>query len=293
MGRHLGRRLASAGHEVHATGRSLTPSLGAETGIRWHVWGGDDSGLASIAAAIDPQVVIHAAADARPSRDTDDLRAQYENTVLPCFAAARTLPTSVEMVAFLGSCEEYGAGPVPAVETQPLHAFSPYGWGKISAYHGARLIAESRSLPWCWLRPYLTFGPHQSEDRLIPHVIRKCLKSEDVPLTEGRQTRDFIHVNDVCGMIHAIVDAPGKACGQVINLCSGMPRTIADVATMIQSMIGRGRLLLGALPYRRGEAMDFYGATATYTALFGAPRLTPFEVAIGETIAWYESAAQA
>ena len=122
---------------------------------------------------------------------------------------------------------------------------------------------------------------------MVPVVIRKCLAAEDVPLTAGAPTRDFVHVADVCAMIGSVISAPDRAAGRVINLCSGIPRTIRDVATTIQGVVGRGRLLFGAVPYRENEAMDFYGSPDTFTELFGPPPCTPFEVAIRETVAWY------
>lgn len=255
--------------------------------MAWHGWSGGPEEFRNIIADVSPHIVIHAAAKASPSRDLGDLDSQYDNTTQPCLTVATVVPTSVELVAFLGSCEEYGAGPVPARETQPLHAMSPYGWAKIAAFHGTRLIAENRHLNWCWLRPYLVFGPQQQGDRLVPLVIRKCIAAEDVPLTAGAQTRDFVHVADICAMIGSVISAPDRAAGRVINLCSGIPRTIRDVATTIQGVVGRGRLLFGAIPYRENEAMDFYGSPDTFTELFGTPPCIPFEVAIRETVAWY------
>lgn len=287
VGRHVGRYLSGHGHEVHATARSEKHFPCDRTGVAWHVWSGDREQFEHVVSVVAPHIVLHCAAMASPNRELGDIVSQYENTIRPTLAVASVVPPTVELVAFLGSCEEYGAGPVPATESQALHAISPYGWAKISAFHGTRFIADNRQLNWCWLRPYLVFGPHQQGDRLIPLVIRKCLAAGDVPLTTGDQTRDFVFISDICAMIDSVISAPEKSTGQVINLCSGVPRTIRDVATVIHAVVGRGRLLFGALPYRRNEAMAFYGSTAKYEELFGRPSCVPFEVAIRETVDWY------
>lgn len=286
VGSHLCGHLRTRGYDVHATFRRQAPEP-RDSHVTWHHWHGDEDEFARIARTARPDIVIHAAARAMPSRDLREFPSQYRETVQPCLAVALGASTDVELLMFLGSCEEYGAGPAPAVETQALHAMSPYGWAKISAYHGARAVCESKGVSWCWLRPYLVFGPGQLGDRLIPTTIQRCLHAQEVPLTAGEQTRDFVYVPDLCSMIGRVIEQPRRAVGQVLNLCSGQPRTIHDVASTIQRIVGHGTVRLGMLPYRANEAMQFYGSPARYEALFGHPATTPFEMALRETVAWH------
>lgn len=284
IGRHLCRLLLDHGHDVHATSRQARSS---SLGLRWHGWDGSVEGFAAVLEHSRPQVVVHAAARATPRRDLEEMSLQWDGTVAPSLAIATALTPDIELAVFLGSCEEYGNGAAPASEDQPLVAISPYGWAKISAFHGTRLIAETRGVNWCWLRPYLAFGPGQLGERLIPTVIAKCLDSEPVLLTAGNQTRDFVYVTDMCEMIRRIVENSSRAVGQVLNICSGQPRTIRDVATMIQGVVGKGEIRLGELAYRPNEAMCFYGSPVRFEAAFGAIEPTSFEAALRDTIAWH------
>lgn len=284
IGRHLCRHLLDHGHEVHATSRQAQAST---HGIGWHRWDGSADGFSTLLRSLRPHVVVHSAARATPRRDLAEMSLQWQSTVAPSLAVAMALTPDVELAVFLGSCEEYGNGDAPAVEDQPLVAISPYGWAKISAFHGTRLIAENRGVNWCWLRPYLAFGPGQLGERLIPTVIAKCLDSQPVLLTAGNQTRDFVYVADMCEMMRRIVENSSRAAGQVLNICSGQPRRIRDVATMIQELVGGGEIRLGELAYRANEAMLFYGSPAKFEAAYGAIEPTSFEAALRETIAWH------
>ncbi|MBI3860855.1 MAG: NAD-dependent epimerase/dehydratase family protein [Planctomycetia bacterium] len=285
IGRHLTAYLASQGHIVHAANRRITGTFEHE-----HVW--DASLPRSIAAVIEqvhPNIVIHLASRAKPGRDLRNLADQYDDTIKPALAVVQAVPESVELAVFFGSCEEYGDGPSPAREEQPLRSVSAYGWAKISAFHGVTMIASQRKMPWCWARPYLVFGPAQSPDRMISEVICKCLRGEDVPLSPGQQTRDLVYVDDLCRMVARLIEEPARAAGQVINLCTGRPTKVADAAALIQRLVGRGSLKIGALPYRSREYMDFYGSPERFNSLFGEITRTSLESAMVATIDAYRA----
>ena len=134
------------------------------------------------------------------------------------------------------------------------------------------------------MRPFLIFGPQQVSDGLIPSVVRACTNNEEVLLTPGDQTRDFIFIDDLCQMILRILKNPALARGKVYNLCSGVPRNVKEVATAIQKIVGRGELRFGALPYRTNEKMHFYGSTERYSQDFKRFDHTDFVVALEKTI---------
>jgi len=288
VGRHLSRHLARSGYDVHVTVRRLSESAVCPE----HVWHGADPGeFTEIVARVQPKICIHLIAEARPTRTVDDMGAQFHNTVAPSLTVVRALPPSMELAVFIGSCEEYGDGPVPHDEEQTLRAISPYGWAKISAYYGTTMAATLRGVPWCWARPYLAFGPGQRSDRLIPYVISQCVSDHEAVISPGKQTRDFLYIDDLCEMMRRLIAQPDRAVGQVVNLASGTPRPIREVAEMIHRIVGRGRLSIGQMAYRSSEAMDFYGCTKKFTRLFGEFECRPFKESLEKTIESYIHAA--
>jgi len=280
IGSHLLQHLTSNGYEVSALGRD-------DVDLR------DQEATARVLGRISPHIAIHLASCSSPGRPKDwSLQGFFENEVLIAGNVAKGLPASTEFAAFFGSCEEYGNGPVPFREEQMPVSFSPYGWAKIASYFATSLICKERGLRWCWLRAFLTFGEGQDNQLLVPTLIRECLNGRAVELTKGEQTRDLVYVHDLCRMVLRILEAPERANGEIINLCSGKERRIRDIGELIRSQIGRGELRWGSLPYRQQEAMRFYGDNRKFVRLFGEPEFTPFEDAIARTIEGYPQRAK-
>lgn len=255
----------------------------ARLSVRGGVPAGDDP-LAAELAAVAPDVVVLCSACHSPRHGPAAWAAQIDGTIAPAVRLARAVPPSVRLAIFLGSCEEYGNTTPPFREDGPLKAFSPYGWAKISAFQAVTLLAHQRGFPMAWVRPFLTFGPGQRGELLVPSLIEACVADRALDLTPGDQTRDFIYVDDVVSMLMTLVVTPDRASGTVLNLASGIPRSIREVGETIRRLVGQGRLNWGGLPYRFDEAMSFYASMERWTALFGPPPATPFEDSLQTTI---------
>jgi len=91
-------------------------------------------------------------------------------------------------------------------------------------------------LPIAILRPFNTYGPFQktnNEGGVIPIFILRSLKGEILNIYgKGRQTRDFLYVEDCA---EAIVKAAlsDKIWGEVINIGTGKDISINDLARLI------------------------------------------------------------
>lgn len=204
---------------------------------------GDQKVLAERLQSLKADFIIHLAAHAVPGRELKEFQAHTMDTINPAINVALSAPEETKLVLFFGSCEEYGHNATPFQEDQPVKPVSPYGWAKISAQMGVSWIAQQRNLKHVWLRPFLTFGPGQSSKGFIPSVIRGCLTNSKVSLTLGEQTRDFIYIDDVCRMVEKILEKPAHARGEILNLCSGQPRRIRDVAEEIGRLTGNSQVL--------------------------------------------------
>lgn len=285
IGSNLARHMHESGYEVHFLSRRHHESQFGEVHVHELL---DKTTLSDFFRKIGPDFLVHLASYGVPGRNMDQFEIQYVNTVAPTLNLAKLIPDNLKLALFVGSCEEYGNSMPPFKEDHAPCCFSPYGWGKISAFYGTYMIARQRGINWCWVRPFLTFGPDQIGEQLIPTLIDRCLKDEDVLLTKGEQTRDFIYVDDLCAMISTVLKNHDKANGEVINLCSGTQLAVKDMATRIHSLIGKGRLKFGALDYRNDEAMAFYGSNEKYVKLFGHPRLSDLNMALSQTIEHYK-----
>lgn len=288
LGSHLAPALKAAGWEVHALVRPTSRNPVSPAVDEVHsIFLRDTPELRQLLGRLRPDALLHLASSTVPGGAAGGFEDHYEHTVLPALGVAQALPDSVRLALFFGSSIEYGNQAPPFEESLAPRCCSAYAWGKIAAYHGVMELLGERGLPGCWLRPFLTFGPGPMHSQLIPSLIRGCYAGERIPLTSGLQTRDFLYVLDLCAMVLRILDHPERAKGEVLNLASGVPRSIREVAERIQALVGRGELAFGALPYRAQEPLPFYGSRAKFEALFGPVPLTPFDEALRVTVESY------
>jgi len=186
-----------------------------------------------------------------------------------------------------GTCEEYGDGRVPFLEDQKESPVSAYSASKVSTTYFCQMLSKTKKLPIVTIRPFLTYGPYQTSDMLIPLLIKKCLLGEEFETTRGEQTRDFNYISDIIdGYIKASITQ--KAIGEIINLGSGREYKIKDVVNLIMRMTNtRMGPKIGKLPYRAGEAMHFYCSNIKAKKLLHwQPKIT-LEEGLLRTIAWY------
>lgn len=289
IGRNLARKLAERNYEVHAWVRPQTQkseilqALNSFALVR-EISLADEKALAQAFEKIRPDFVIHLASLTLPSRNPADFFPHIENTLEPALHLAQAIPSSVKLSLFVGTCEEYGSGDVPFLETQTPRVLSPYGWAKITAKSAVEWIAKTRKIPVCWVRPFLTFGPGQSSKQLVPVLVDACHSGKRVALTPGMQTRDFIFIDDVCQHFVRILENHEKAIAGTFNFCSGVPRSVHEVGELVQKIAGKGDLGWGDLPYREGEVMSFYGSRENFLKTFGELLLTDFESSIRKTV---------
>ena len=107
------------------------------------------------------------------------------------------------------------------------------------------------------LRLFLVYGPHQKYDRLIPQVISGCLKRKNFPVSKGNQLRDFCYVGDTVRAILLVLESKNTN-GEIFNVASGVPLSIASVIKKVSRMIGKGKPIFGK------KKMDVSGNMSLY-----------------------------
>ena len=118
-------------------------------------------------------------------------------------------------------------------------------------------------------------------------MITSCINDKKFPCSEGKQSRDFIHVNDV---VHAIIKSINqkKSKGQIFNLGSGKPIRIKKLILMIRNKIGKGKPIFGKIKLRKEEALKFYPNIKKIKRLINWYPKVAFDQGINRTINYYK-----
>jgi UDP-glucose 4-epimerase len=150
------------------------------------------------------------------------------------------LECGAKRVVFASSSAVYGEPEhLPIDENHPTRPISPLATSKLTAEQHCKVFHESYGLETVILRLFNVYGPRQSADD-EGAVVARFMKRirQNLPLIiygDGKQTRDFVHVNDV---VEAFILAltKGNAAGEVFNIGSGTSVTINALAETIRDL---------------------------------------------------------
>ena len=171
-------------------------------------------------------------------------------------------------------------------ENTPLHTSSPYSSSKAGADLLVMAYARTFGLPVTISRCSNNYGPYQFPEKLIPVVISKALKGENIPVYgTGTNVRDWIHVIDHNIGVDLIV-RNGRE-GEVYNLGGHSERTNLEVVKTILKQLGKSEDLITFVEDRKGHDLRYAIDSTKVEKELGWDRTYTFEDGIKETVDWY------
>ena len=174
------------------------------------------------------------------------------------------------------------------IEDYPLLPNSPYSASKASADLLVRSYYKTFGLNVSITRCSNNYGPHQFPEKVIPLFITHLIDSKKVPLYgDGLNVRDWLHVDDHCRGIHAVVKK-GRA-GEIYNIGGGQELSNKELTQTILSEFGKGEESIEYVPDRLGHDFRYSVNIEKISGELGyAPRVK-FEEGIKQTINWYRN----
>ncbi len=201
-----------------------------------------DLDIASKAASCD--VVFHLAARVAIRSSfkfvTEDTMTNVIGTV-NLLRAVTTSESSVRKFLFTSSMAVYADAeyPEPVRENHMLEPLSPYGVSKLAGEMLVKQLCAESNIESGILRLFNTYGTGQAFSPYVGVVtiFAKKMLEGNVPsiFGDGRQCRDFVHVEDVVqALIKAMDDSRD---GSVYNIGSGNGLTVNDVYQQISNAL--------------------------------------------------------
>ncbi len=146
----------------------------------------------------------------------------------------------------IGTCFEYDLAPGLLSTETALKPCTPYAAAKAAAYVSLSQYLLEEGVEFAWCRLFYLFGAGEDPRRLVPYIRQQLDCGKEAELSSGTQVRDFLDVV-VAGQQIAKVTM-GNIQGAV-NICSGVPITVRQLAEQIADGYGRRDLLrFGARP---------------------------------------------
>lgn len=96
----------------------------------------------------------------------------------------------------------------PFSANTPYDPHSPYSASKASSDHLVRAWHDTYGLPVLITNCSNNYGPYQFPEKLLPVVILKCLRDEEIPVYgKGENVRDWLYVEDHCRALCRVLEA--------------------------------------------------------------------------------------
>jgi len=182
--------------------------------------------------------------------------------------------------------------PVPTPETKTPSLSSVYALSKFDQERLCLMIGRAYSIPTVALRFFNVFGTRQALSNPYTGVLAifaSRLMNDNAPLIfeDGLQRRDFVSVYDIAQACRLALEVP-EAAGRALNVGSGTPYTIADVAHMLAAILGKRIDAEICGKYRVGDIRHCFADITEAREVLGYQPSVTLEDGLLELAEWLE-----
>ncbi|HEY3826116.1 MAG TPA: SDR family NAD(P)-dependent oxidoreductase [Bryobacteraceae bacterium] len=181
------------------------------------------------------------------------------------------------------------AAPTPEDKSPSLA--SVYALSKFDQERMCLMVGRAYNIPSVALRFFNTYGPYQALSNpytgVLSNFAARVLNGK-APLIfeDGFQKRDFVSVYDVARACRLALEKP-EADGQAINVSSGTPMTVAEVATRTIRALGHSDIepdITGK--YRMGDIRHCFADVSLAKKLLGWEPVVTLEQGLQDLAGW-------
>ena len=251
----------------------------------------DERAVGEAFEAFTPDAVVHFAAESHVDRSilapAPVIDTNIRGTFVLLEAARRA---RLRLFVHVSTDEVYGSLPEPveADEDFPLRPSSPYSASKAASDLLALSYFTTYGLPVVVTRASNNYGPCQFPEKLVPLMICNALDGRPLPIYgDGRQMRDWLHVDDHCRGIWAVLTA--GAPGEVYNIGATDSLTNLDLVRRLLALAGADEALIQYVTDRPGHDRRYALSSLKLARQTGWAPLRRLEDGLKDTIEWYRN----
>jgi UDP-glucose 4-epimerase len=242
-------------------------------------------------------VIVHLAANTGVASSVTDPRNDCLNNVigtLNYLEAARR--QGIGRFVFASSGAPIGECEPPLHEELPAHPVSPYGASKLAGEAYCSAYRHCFGIQTVVLRFGNCYGPLSSrKSSIVAKFIREALVGEPWEIYgDGRQTRDFIFVEDIVEAIRLSATAEGIG-GEAFQIATNMETTVLELALKLAQVLQRRGIVPPTVRHgspRTGDVARNYSDTTKARIRLGWTTRFTLEDGLDRTVNWFVDTAQ-
>jgi len=249
----------------------------------------DQAAVAKACQGMD--VVVHLAAHTRVVESVENPRLNFDINAIGTFnvlEASRNAGVKKLIFASTGGAI-LGEQQPPTHEGMVPRPISAYGASKLAGEAYCSAFCGSYGLNTVALRFSNVYGPYSyHKGSAVAEFFRKLIRNEPIAIYgDGKQTRDFIYVEDLVSAILLAdkVDTPGE----YFQIASGRETSILTLLDTMKKVIPDARFDIHHEPARAGEILRNYANIEKARRMLGYDPKTKLEEGLKKTWQWFLS----
>ena len=271
---------------------------------------GDSELILSTLKKYNPTAIINFAAESHVDRSISAPDAFIETNIFGTYRLLRSTLSYWEVLTekqkkefrflHISTDEVYGDLDIkapPFTEENRYIPNSPYSASKAASDHLVRAWHQTYKLPVITTNCSNNYGSFQFPEKLIPLCIINAINNKPLPLYgDGKQIRDWLHVDDHCEAIRTILKS--GAIGETYNIGGNTEKTNIQVVELICKLLDKLKpredenSYLKQITYvkdRQGHDRRYAIDSSKIQKELGWQPKETFESGIVKTIEWYLS----
>ncbi|MBU0635522.1 NAD-dependent epimerase/dehydratase family protein [Candidatus Micrarchaeota archaeon] len=236
-----------------------------------------------------PAIVVHLAAHPFVFASVENPQLAVDNTVMVLNVLEYCRQKKVSQLIFASSREVYGNnGPKICKETDVRieHSESPYAASKIAGEAFVTAYQKCFGIDFVIVRFSNVYGRFDITNRLIPLVISKNKKNEDIIVFGEQKELPFTFIDDTALGLWRVLKKFDQVKNQSVNIASSKTTKIVDVVRLLQTQMKTTNKIHIESP-RIGEVIRFQADVSKAQRLLGFEAKTSIQEGIRKTILWY------
>ena len=202
--------------------------------------------IASIMNDFSVDLVIHMASCIVAGSDKNEFDSELLNVVLPTMKLLNMLSQkNIKIIFFSSGGTIYGNQSGSITEESELEPINYYGFSKLLIEQYILFLFRSLKLKYVIVRPSNVYGKLQNINEtqgFVEVATEKILNNKVIEIWgSGKQTRDFIHISDVCIAINKIVSQ--GISNKIINIACGKSYSLLEVIDILEKELNMKALL--------------------------------------------------
>jgi dTDP-glucose 4,6-dehydratase len=269
---------------------NLANLKGIREGLSYKFVKGDICDTTALEAAMrGSDVVVHFAAESHVDRSIYEPAPVIETNITGTFVLLQVArKIGIQRFVHISTDEVYGdmqPGALADEESQ-LRPSSPYSASKASSDLLVRSYVRTFDFPALITRSSNNYGAYQFPEKFLPLLITNAFDGKPLPIYgDGKQERDWLHVEDNCRGIFAVLNR-GRM-GEVYNIGGLDVVENLTMARRILRILERPESFLSYVKDRPGHDRRYALSCDKMEKELGWKPLISLEEGLRQTIDWY------